>query len=129
MSTKDQVYKLEKELRFWQRVHEHEPMDEREFKLERQIAKLENRDEFGIARYDGHIDNEDDDDDDWRSYGPSFRNCRYCGCKNLWWKQIDSKWRLVNEMGIHSCNEYKNRNLVVMNTQPQHHGKHERASD
>lgn len=77
MSTRNAVYKLEKELAFWRRVHEHEPMDEREFKLERQIRQLANPDEFGISRYNGHI--EDDDDEDEYEYVPRVISCRYCG--------------------------------------------------
>jgi len=107
MSTRNAVYKLEKEFAFWQRVHEHEPMDEREFKLERQIRQLANPDKFGIPRYNGHI--EDDDDEEKYEYTPRVIGCRYCGKTGLKWVQVEGKWRLAEPSGLHVCDAYKSR--------------------
>lgn len=36
-----------------------------------------------------------------------FKVCRYCGCKNLHWKQTDLGWRLADcQELIHSCSKY-----------------------
>lgn len=107
MSTRNAVYRLEKELAFWQRVHEHEPMDEREFKLERQIRQLANPDEFGTPRYNGHI--EDDEDEDGYEYIPRVIGCRYCGKIGLQWKKVDGKWRLAESGVLHTCDAYRKR--------------------
>lgn len=106
MSTRNAVYKLKKELAFWQRVHEHEPMDEREFELERQIRQLENEDEFGIPRYNGHI--EDDDEDEYE-YIPRLISCRYCRKPGLQWRQVDGRWRLTELGVLHTCDAYRKR--------------------
>jgi hypothetical protein len=104
MSTRNAVYKLEKELAFWQRVHQHEAMDEREFRLEDQIRQLENRDEFGIPRYNGHI--EDDYDDCKYEYIPQPIGCKYCGKVGMEWKQVNGKWRLFDSGTLHVCKQY-----------------------
>ncbi len=107
MSTRDEVHRLKKELAFWQRIHEHESMDEREFNLERQIRQLENRDEFGVPRYNGHV--EDDDDEDCHEQTPKVVKCRYCGKSGLKWMQIDGRWRLAEKDGLHFCKEFSCR--------------------
>lgn len=34
--------------------------------------------------------------------------CKYCGFDELFWEQIDEKWRLVDVEGvIHTCKEYR----------------------
>lgn len=102
MSTKNQVYKLEKELAFWREVHKYEPMSEPEFKLESQILQLSNPDEFGTPRYDGHI--KDEDDDDYYDY-PTNIMCKYCKNYGFKWVNIDGKWRLVSIISneVHRC--------------------------
>jgi len=107
MSTRNAVYKLKNELAFWQRIHEHEPMDEREFELERQIRQLENRDQFGTPRYNGHI--EDDNTQSDYEYEPRNISCRYCGANGLRWSTVDGKWRLKDSNGFHVCVEYQRR--------------------
>lgn len=53
MSNRDKVWELEKELAFWREIHKYEAPDEREFELEEKIRQLENRDQYGIPRYNG----------------------------------------------------------------------------
>lgn len=105
MSTEDEVRKLKKELSFWERVHEHEPMDEREFRLASKIRQLQNMDEFGAPRYNGSIKYDEYDYD----YVPSMPYCKYCGKAGLSWIKIDSKWRLKDSNGLHVCDSYKNK--------------------
>lgn len=104
MSTRDEVYRLTKELAFWSELNKHDAPDEREFKLERQIRQLSNCDEFGIPRYNGHLD-EDDDEDDY--YIPKIISCRYCGKMGLKWTQWNGKWRLTESGVLHTCESYK----------------------
>lgn len=106
MSTRKLIYKLEKELSFWQQVHKHEPMDEREFELERQLRQLSNPNELGIPRNDGQIEDDDDEEYEYISV-PRIICCRYCNKPNLKWMQIDGKWRLSDSDGLHICKEYK----------------------
>ncbi len=110
MSTRNTVYKLKKELAFWQKLHEHEPMDKREFELEHQIRQLENRNEFGIPQYNGHIDDENYDNE--YEYISPIISCRYCGKKNLKWKKVDDKWRLTECGSLHTCDAYKKHQKV-----------------
>jgi hypothetical protein len=110
MSTKNQVYKLEQELAFWQRVHQYERKDEIEFDLENQIRQLENRDEFGTPRYNGHIE-----DDEPESFTPSPPTCKYCGKQGLRWAQVDGKWRLKGLEGLHTCPEYAEKKAAARN--------------
>lgn len=110
MSTENAVYKLKRELAFWQKFHEHEPMSEIEFKLERQIRQLENRDEFGEPRYNGHLeDNDEDDDANECGYVPQLKTCRYCGKTGLHWRRAGGKWRLAQAGVLHVCDAHKNR--------------------
>lgn len=53
MSNRDKVRELERELAFWREVHKYESPDEREFDLEEKIRRLENRDQYGVPRYNG----------------------------------------------------------------------------
>lgn len=117
---KDLVYKLEKELEFWEDVHKYELPDNREFELIDQILALQNCDEFGTPRYNGGYlsvceNDEDDEDDEYKDYSPSitlfkkfkkFKKCKYCGESGLKWFQTENGWRLFNSKGIHSCKNY-----------------------
>jgi len=108
MSTKNQVYELKKELAFWERVHEYEGSSNIEDRLERQILQLENRNEFGEARYNGYINN--DHNDDYRNdYTSQIISCRYCGKRGLKWVLSQGRWRLAESNALHSCDAYKNR--------------------
>lgn len=33
--------------------------------------------------------------------------CRYCGEDNLLWREVEGKWRLFGEEGLHVCSQYK----------------------
>ncbi len=55
-----------------------------------------------------------------RSYikkGPYRRNCRYCGCRGLVWRERGGKWRLVDmkTREVHSCKEYKKKEIDDFN--------------
>lgn len=34
---------------------------------------------------------------------PAATSCRCCSEGNLFWREIDGKWRLFNDRGIHKC--------------------------
>ena len=106
MSTRDEVYKLEKELDFWRHVHRNECPNETEFALEDKIRQLSNCDEFGTPRYNGSY--EEDEESEY-AYGPKIIKCKYCGLNNLRWAQINNKWKLINKEGIHMCKDFGGR--------------------
>lgn len=101
---KSRVYLLERELRFWENVHRNEAPDETEFKLQDQIRQLKNCDEFGMPRYNGKLDIEDNE-----VYNVSYRLstviCKYCERSDLQWKRVNGKWRLFEFDKQHKCGE------------------------
>lgn len=48
---------------------------------------------------------DDLDRDDWDDEPPAqyWKKCRCCGQEGLHWNQIDGKWRLCNDDGLHMC--------------------------
>lgn len=55
------------------------------------------------------------------------RTCKFCGFNELWWENINGKWRLVDESGEpHVCDEYKTgqRTMSIygeLNNNPKQH--------
>lgn len=105
MGTKETVMKLREELHFWQRVHQYEPVDEIELRLAEQISQLENRDQFGIPRYNGTVI--EPNEENFNTHVPKVIICRYCCKHGLKWKSVEGKWRLFEGSQPHTCPEYQ----------------------
>lgn len=108
-SVRQQVYDLRRELVFWERVHEHEPPDQQEFDLADKIRQLENRDEFGIARYNGTVCDDEDYREEYIGSPPRSFKCKYCGEGPFVWAQHNGKWRPRGRDGIHECKKFNRR--------------------
>jgi len=70
--------------------------------------------------HDSYWDLEDEFDGPLSSSIPISRDrdnkvCRCCGKNGLHWKQVDNKWLLHNDKGIHEC-EKNPYNLKCLNS-------------
>ena len=73
MNSKDKAYQIRKDLNFWKGVRSWEGYElsgptQREFDLEDELERVENRDQYGIARYTEEYYDEDGEDQDWREW-------------------------------------------------------------
>ena len=100
-----EVYKLKKELQFWRDVYEYDAPSRMEDILEEKILQLSNFDEFGQPRYNGRIQEYEDEDENYydNKYTSNFKMCKLCKECGLTWGRYNNTWRLFKGSTLHSC--------------------------